>query len=125
MYSGAEMPSVAPSASPDFQVATPTGAQVSGYYAQQADQKFMTPVINSDRNTQQSFLDSEFKGQQLPQLQSNIASAGQAYGTANLKAQGNAYEGFKHSTYDIQSAANRQLDDLTRQRIYASMGLVI
>lgn len=81
--------------------------------------------INTDRNAQQTFLTQDFTHYQMPQLRSSIAANGQFYGTARNKDEGQMYNNFLHQGYDIQSAANRQLDDLTRQRMFAALGLVI
>lgn len=61
----------------------------------------------------------------LPQLQSGIASAGQYYGTANVQAQANAGRHMHDTINDVTTGAAHQLNDLTRQATYASLGLII
>lgn len=109
---------------PDFTVATPSPTSGAAADILAASIAQGTQRTNTDRATQQGFLTQQFK-YQAPQLASSIAAAGQYYGTARKGAEQNNYQQYLHSSYDIQSAAQRQLDDLTRQRMYAALGLVI
>lgn len=111
-------------ATADFTVATPSptsgaAADLLGASLEQQGQQ-----VRTDRAVNQGFLTSQFQ-YTAPQLASSIAANGQYFGTARQGAEKNNLQQYLHSSYDIQSAAQRQLDDLTRQRMYAALGLVI
>lgn len=111
-------------ASADFTVATPSPTAGGQFDQLAASQSMDIGRINTDRSIQQQFLTSQYQ-RQMPQLQSQIAANGQYYSSARQRDEGQAAENFLHGSYDIQSAAQRQLDDLTRQRMMAALGLVI
>jgi hypothetical protein len=66
-----------------------------------------------------------YKNRTVPQLQGQAASSGQWYGSARQTSEKNSYKDFLSGNYDIQSGLNRQLDELTRQRTYAALGLIV
>lgn len=90
-----------------------------------AGQQIDTARINADRGVRQGEATQNFTQYQLPQLVSGIAANGQYGSSARQKDEAHAYTGYLQNSYDIQSASQRQLDDLTRQRMFASLGLVI
>lgn len=78
----------------------------------------------NDYNTQMKRSTQEFQ-YQLPQLQSGIASSGNYYSSARQGAETHAAQSLTNQQTDLESALNRQLDDLQRQQVYAAMGLVV
>lgn len=112
-------------ATADFTVATPSPTSGAAYDELAANNVADANNVKTDAATQQKFLTGDFQQFQLPQLRSSIAANGQFYGTAKNRDEAQLGQNFLHQSYDIQSAANRQLDDLTRQRMMASLGLVI
>jgi hypothetical protein len=60
----------------------------------------------------------------MPQLQSGIASAGEAYGTSSMTAQQASTRHFKDNEASITQAGNQSLVDLTRQQNWAALGLI-
>lgn len=63
--------------------------------------------------------------EQLPQLQSTIAAAGNHYSGAGDVAIGNQKRHYLDSQYDILRGAHNALDQLTMQQAYAATGLII
>lgn len=68
---------------------------------------------------------TDYNTYQLPQLQSSIATGGGFYGSGRQNAESKSYGDLVNSQVDMKSALDRQLDDLDRQRVYASLGLVV
>jgi hypothetical protein len=60
----------------------------------------------------------------MPQLQSSIAAAGQAYGTSSQTAQQSSTRHFTDNQASITQAGTQSLVDLTRQQNFAALGLI-
>lgn len=78
-----------------------------------------------DTGEAQRRLTRNFSERALPQLQSSIGARGQFYSGARQRAEKQASENFLDSSYDVQSALQRQLDDFTRNRMYAAFGVLV
>lgn len=76
-----------------------------------------------DAGLSQSRLDQQFQ-EFMPQFKAGVASQGQHYSTARQTAEKGHAQDYLNTTFDIQNALQRRLDDFTRQRMYASVGLV-
>lgn len=59
-----------------------------------------------------------------PRLQSRIASGGQWYSSARKGEMQRADTGYQERQDDLSSALRRQLDQFTRNRMYAAYGIV-
>lgn len=90
-----------------------------------AGQIASTAQIKGQAGMTQKFLTNDYTKYQIPQLKSQVAAAGQNYSSAKINAEGQAQQGFLHSSYDIQSGMASALNDLQQQRMYATLGLVI
>jgi hypothetical protein len=112
-------------ATPDFTTATPGAGAGAAMALMGAQQLVDTQRANTDSAVNQGYLTSTYTKRTLPGIQGAAASAGQHYGTARQKVEANSYEDFLKGSHDIQSGLQRTLDDLTRQRMYASIGLII
>jgi len=66
-----------------------------------------------------------FQNTTMPQLKGALGAAGQYRGTAGDKAKEDAANSFLNQSNDVNSALQRKLDDFTRQRTYASVGLLV
>lgn len=84
-----------------------------------------TAHISGDASYATGYNTSVFTKRTMPQLQSSIGATGQWYSGARQGAEKNSYEDFVKGNHDVASAAQRQLDDLTRQRMYATVGLIV
>lgn len=115
---------------PDFSMYTPQGGggrNGPGAYMDlmQANNLVDVARTNADTALQQGRMNTQFSQETMPQLQSGIASAGQWYGSARRTAEGTAQRHKDDAYGDIGLAANRHLNDLTRQQSMAAVGLVI
>lgn len=81
--------------------------------------------VTGQEHTTLGQMRSTYSYETAPQLQSGIASSGQWYGSNRQTATDNAYRHQTDAESNVVSAASRQLDDLTRQQAYASLGLII
>lgn len=79
----------------------------------------------TDAGERQRRLTDNFQTRLMPQLRSADAAAGQFYSTARRKDEVNAGKDYLGSSFEIQSALQRQLDDFTRQRWYATVGAMV
>jgi hypothetical protein len=111
-------------ATPNFSVATPQtqGAAMPLLLAGQLQD---AQRARTDAGVNQGYLTSTYTNRSLPQLQSGIAAGGNWYSGARQKAEKNSYEDFLKGSYDIESGLQRQLDNMTRERMMASVGLII
>jgi hypothetical protein len=111
-------------ATADFTVAAPSPTAAVNADLLGAQQTQQAQRIRTDAGLQQGRLNQDYQWS-MPQLVSGIAANGQAYSTANRNTQAHAANQFQNGSFDIQSAAQRQLQDLTRQRMFAATGLII
>jgi len=95
----------------------------AGTYLDESTRQVNEGYARTDAGTSQRRLTEGFQ-RQLPQLQSRIGAAGQFYSSARKDAEGQVSKNYLESSFDIQNALQRQLDDFTRQRLYASVGLI-
>lgn len=103
---------------------TPAPSAAGSAYSLAAQQVLQQQRLNTDAGVQQGRLTQQFQ-QQAPKLKSAIASAGQFYGTARQDAETDSYNDFLNGSYDIQSALQRNLQDLDATRMQATLGLVV
>lgn len=61
----------------------------------------------------------------MDQFRGSTAARGSFYSTAREEGEQNLGTDFMEQGIDINQALHRQLDDFTRRRTYASMGLII
>jgi hypothetical protein len=91
-----------------------------------AAQNNITDAQNStDKMIQQGFLTQQYKDVTQPQLESSMGSAGQFYGTQARRAEGQSGVNYQNQMYGIESAFTKAHNDLQRQQVFASMGLIL
>jgi len=78
-----------------------------------------------DTGMQVGRLTDQFQQKTMPQLKGALGATGQFYGTAGDKATQQAGQQFTNQTFDLNSQMQRKLDDFTRQRTYASIGMLV
>lgn len=111
--------------SPDFTVATPPPGSAAGVDTLLAQNKVAGAGIQARKMLTLGQMNETFTRETMPQLQSGIAAAGQWYGSARQKAEGNAVRHQNDASNDVVLGATNALNDLTRQQTYASLGLII
>lgn len=109
----------------DFTTSTPNAGAGAAAALMAGQQMIDTAHISGEAGYQTGYNTSVYTNRTVPQLQSSIGASGQWYSGARQKAETNTYEDFVKGTHDVASAAQRQLDDLTRQRMYATVGLIV
>lgn len=120
------MPAVATTANPDFTVASPSPGAAGQVLALDAATQQSGQLAQIDSTQQANQVNATFNQYQMPQLQSSIGAAGQAYsGAPKANAIGQANQQNQFQNNDIRSALGRQLDDLDRQRTFAATGLIV
>jgi hypothetical protein len=105
--------------------APPTSANTVSNLQQEGERTVAEQRARLDAGTNQQRLTDQYSGQIMPQLKGQLGATGQFFGTAGEGAMQNATTNFNNSSFDIQQALQRQLDDFTRQRTYASLGLLV
>jgi hypothetical protein len=105
--------------------APPTSANAVTNLQQESERKVQEQRARLNAGTDLQRLQQQFTGQIMPQLKGQLGATGQFYGSAGKGAMQNATTNFTNSAFDINQALQRQLDDFTRQRTYASLGLLV
>jgi DNA-binding helix-hairpin-helix protein with protein kinase domain len=110
-----------------FQVPGYAEAQQANVQSQQqlAEMGVAEQRARADAGQNLSRMTDTFQNQTMPQLQGALGAAGQYRGTAATGARDNAATNFLNQSGDVNSALQRKLDDFTRQRTYASVGLLV
>jgi hypothetical protein len=103
----------------------PTGQNISqaNTYLDEASRQVQEGYTRTDAGTAQRRLTTGFE-RMLPQLQSSAAAGGQFYSSNRKRDEQYAASDFLEGSFDIQQQMQRRLDDFTRQRLYASVGLI-
>lgn len=109
----------------DPTVAAPSPTAGAAVDQQMADQVAQGTNARVQAKVQQGFLTNDYQKYEIPQLKSSIGATGQFYSTARNTQEGQAATNFLHNSYDIQAGLNQSLDELTRSRMQAALGLVI
>lgn len=108
-----------------FQEPGRTGPTSAATQQQLAEISVQEQRARADTGTASDRLAQQFRTQTMPQLQGSLGAAGQYRSTAGNNAQQQAFSGFENQNFDLQQSLQRKLDDFTRQRTYASIGLLV
>lgn len=103
----------------------PTGQNISqsNTYLDEASRQTQESYARTDAGTAQRRLTQQYD-RILPQLQGRAAAGGQFFSSNRKRDEQYAATDFLESGFDIQQQLQRRLDDFTRQRMYASIGLI-
>lgn len=106
-------------------MATGQGGQGAGVAQMVYQNKIGAQDITGQEGLTLGEMQKTWSQETLPQLQSGIAANGEAYGSANVAAQANAGRHQQDTINDVTTGAAHQLNDLTRQQSYATLGLIM
>jgi hypothetical protein len=106
-------------------VVPPKQSQPAAALQQEAERTVAADRARADAGLAQSQLTDQFNNVTAPGLAGQLGATGQYYSSAGRGAQLRAAQGYTQQSAGIQSALQRKLADFTRQRTYASLGLII
>jgi hypothetical protein len=109
---------------PDFTVATPPAGAGAQAILQQGAAQQQAQQATTDAAAQNTYNNNVFSQRTMPQLHSSIGAAGQLYSTARANSDAFAQQDFGKQNYDVNSAVQRQLDQLTSARMFTATGLI-